>query len=413
MVVAGAIYFLQSGDDELPIASPTSTTADIATTIPTSTAPAQAEPAAAQPGEVFLEPIGTAPPDAFSKPMATKPETPVAVALPELPLSPGSAGELASVKGTEPGLYGGTRDSAICDPAALVAFLEANAVKAAAWATVFGIDSEGIGDYVATLTPLTLTRDTRVTNHGFRDGAARPLQSVLQAGTAVLVDEFGVPRVKCYCGNPLLPPQPLNAVPTYTGTSWTTFDPAIPVVVVADAESALGLVLVDLDGGSPFVRNPGWPPVDGDAAVDTLCALYPADPACSAVEPDLLFEVNTLGGVDNLPTAPTTALFDAPVTLSSIRTYHWNFGQGASPGTIGLQGEDGTLYGPWPVTRTLEGQGGVPGAYWEVDVDLALPAGSYEVIDSDPATWAQNAETGGRGVTWIWGFSTAPGASDQ
>ncbi len=123
------------------------------------------------------------------------------------------------------------------------------------------------------------------------------------------------------------------------------------------------------------------------------------------LEPDLLFEVNTLGSVGNLPTAPTNAVFDTPVTLARLRTYHWNLGQGAPPGTIGLQGTDGTLYGPWAVTRTLEGQGGVPDAYWEVDLDLTLPAGSYQVIDADPATWAQNAETGGRGITWIWGYS--------
>jgi hypothetical protein len=38
-----------------------------------------------------------------------------------------------------------------------------------------------------------LQRDTRVTNHGFRNGRATPTQSILQAGTAVLVDEYGVP----------------------------------------------------------------------------------------------------------------------------------------------------------------------------------------------------------------------------
>ncbi|MGH3907098.1 MAG: DUF6777 domain-containing protein, partial [Pseudonocardiaceae bacterium] len=42
--------------------------------------------------------------------------------------------------------------------------------------------------------------DTRVTNHGYRDGKATDRQAVLQAGTAVLVDEKGRPRVKCGCG---------------------------------------------------------------------------------------------------------------------------------------------------------------------------------------------------------------------
>ena len=56
------------------------------------------------------------------------------------------------------------------------------------------------------LTPVVLRADTRVTNHGFRDGSATSFQSVLQAGTAVLVDDHGAPRVRCACGNPLKAP---------------------------------------------------------------------------------------------------------------------------------------------------------------------------------------------------------------
>jgi len=33
-----------------------------------------------------------------------------------------------------------------------------------------------------------------------------PFQSILAAGTAVLVDKYGRPVVRCKCGNPLLPP---------------------------------------------------------------------------------------------------------------------------------------------------------------------------------------------------------------
>ena len=71
---------------------------------------------------------------------------------------------------------------------------------------MLGIDPADIATYVGTLTPMQLRADTRVTNHGFVDGHATSLQSVLQAGTAVLVDDHGRPRVKCGCGNPLLDP---------------------------------------------------------------------------------------------------------------------------------------------------------------------------------------------------------------
>jgi hypothetical protein len=33
---------------------------------------------------------------------------------------------------------------------------------------------------------------------------------------------------------------------------------------------------------------------------------------------------------------------------------------------------------------------------------LTLPAGTYTVLDSDPATWSQNAETGGQGIIWVY-----------
>ena len=51
-----------------------------------------------------------------------------------------------------------------------------------------------IESYVAGLTAVRLRWDTRVTNHGFSDGEATAFQSLLQAGTAVLVDDTGVPR---------------------------------------------------------------------------------------------------------------------------------------------------------------------------------------------------------------------------
>ena len=48
--------------------------------------------------------------------------------------------------------------------------------------------------------------DTLVVNHGFADGRATPRESVLQKGSAVLVDDLGVPRTRCACGNPLTRP---------------------------------------------------------------------------------------------------------------------------------------------------------------------------------------------------------------
>ena len=195
----------------------------------------------AQAGEVFLVPAASAGPDPFSETPFAEPPDP-AVALPASATSPPPPANpnpqpVAATSGAQPGLYGGTRNSRACDPDQMVAFLGANPDKAQAWVNALTADSavrlrDGralttatIPDYVAGLTSFVLLADTRVTNHGFKNGRQTVLQSVLQKGSAVMVDEYGVPRVKCYCGNPLLPPAPSRRQVTYKGPPWPDFDP--------------------------------------------------------------------------------------------------------------------------------------------------------------------------------------------
>src|SRR5205085_2392504 len=121
-----------------------------------------------------------------------------------------------------PGLYGGTRNYSSCDARKLVGFLKQNPSKAAAWASTLGISTGAIPHYMSELTPVLLRTDTRVTNHGYVNGVADPIQSVLEAGTAVFVNRYGEPVVKCYCGNPLTPPV-LYREPVYIGPRWTGF----------------------------------------------------------------------------------------------------------------------------------------------------------------------------------------------
>jgi hypothetical protein len=92
--------------------------------------------------------------------------------------------------------------------------------------------------------------------------------------------------------------------------------------------------------------------------------------------------------------------------VTFIQTYHWNNARGAQPGTIALRKDDGTVFGPW---RTVgkPGQGGVPNAYWEVSPNITIPAGTYTIVDSDPATWSQNAQSGGRGFVVIKGYAVS------
>jgi hypothetical protein len=169
----------------------------------------------------------------------------------------GAVTALVSLDGTEPGLYGGTRQAASCDPDQLVAFLEDDPDKGAAWADVQGIDPADIGGYVDGLTPLLLPADTRVTNHGFAGSVATPRQSVLQTGTAVMVDELGVPRVRCSCGNPLAEPEPVEGTTSYRGDAWDAFTPDDLAAVAPGDEPVDTFVVLDVESGEEFLRPAG------------------------------------------------------------------------------------------------------------------------------------------------------------
>ncbi len=105
------------------------------------------------------------------------------------------------------------------------------------------------------------------------------------------------------------------------------------------------------------------------------------------------------------PPNPTVFTLEKDTIITSIRTYHWNDAAGTSGvGKIGLVAKDGTKYGPWSLSKTADGQGGVPKAYWYVEPNIEIPAGTYTVTDSDPATWSWNDETGGMGAVIMMGI---------
>ncbi|MGY1502567.1 DUF6777 domain-containing protein [Streptomyces sp. QTS52] len=110
-------------------------------------------------------------------------------------------------QGSTPGLYGGTRKPTVCDVDRLEQFLTdpKNNRKTQEWARVVDIPPSGIPAYLDRLTPVLLRHDTLVKNHDYKKEKAVPYDALLQAGIAVLVDEGGVPAVKCSCGNPLKP----------------------------------------------------------------------------------------------------------------------------------------------------------------------------------------------------------------
>ena len=204
--------------------------------------------------EIFLEPVDFPGDDPFTDDVSTS----AGSAAGEVMVDEGSDVE-GSVNGSEPGLYGGTLNESVCDREQLVDFLGDNADKARAFADVLDIDVDEIPDYIADLTAVVLRGDTRVTNHGFADGEATAFQAVLQAGTAVLVDYQGIPRVKCYCGNPLTEPIEVDS-PRYGGDQWDDFDPDNIQVTFVDIDIDI-FVITDVNTGDTFTRPRG---TDGD-----------------------------------------------------------------------------------------------------------------------------------------------------
>ncbi len=223
--------------------------------------------------EIFLEPATSpgqnpfTPPVFIPQPPATNPGTdPAGAPVPD--------GEVRTVPAEEPGLYGGSRNLGTCDSEQMVSFLRQNPDKGRAWASVFNITPEQIPSFVAELTPVVLRTDTRVTNHGFENGKATSLQSVLQAGTAVLVNKFGAPRVRCACGNPLLEPIAVSSA-VYSDARWATFSPESLSVVRASSNPIGTFVLYDAATGAFFGRPVG---TTGDKDVDDPRAAPPPPP---------------------------------------------------------------------------------------------------------------------------------------
>ncbi|MFJ1610657.1 DUF6777 domain-containing protein [Streptomyces sp. NPDC088253] len=109
--------------------------------------------------------------------------------------------------GPGPGVWGGTTKPGTCAVAKLKKFLTdpKNSAKAQEWARVLRISTDQIPSYIDQLTPVVLRHDTLVTNHDYENGKAVSYAALLQAGIAILVDQQGLPAVKCSCGNPLLP----------------------------------------------------------------------------------------------------------------------------------------------------------------------------------------------------------------
>jgi hypothetical protein len=163
---------------------------------------------------VRLEPADFAGDDPFStEPFAPPPDPTMASTERVLAATVSLNSTIEMPTPSAPGLYGGS-NSDFCLVEPMIEFYAADPDKTKAWVEAQNDDrllrwdrgtltEEDLPEYLRSLTPATLQNDTFVTNHGVPDGNSVPIVSLLQRGTTVLVDEYGVARAKCYSGNPL------------------------------------------------------------------------------------------------------------------------------------------------------------------------------------------------------------------
>jgi hypothetical protein len=124
----------------------------------------------------------------------------------------------------------------------------------------------------------------------------------------------------------------------------------------------------------------------------------PAPPA----KPVTLFDNGNPIAIHAGGKAPSFKLGTA-ATITAMTSYHYIVGGGPSPGTLGLKGADGTMYGPWQC-KGEDGQGGVKNAFWVAEPNADVPAGTYTIVDSDPSTWSTNSKAGGKGFATVNGI---------
>ncbi len=132
-----------------------------------------------------------------------------------------------------------------------------------------------------------------------------------------------------------------------------------------------------------------------------------------------IFDNTNGNAVVNGARTPSFTTNGKPYCLTSIQTYHWNGGHGATPGALSLKLDAGTadqprILGPF-AAKGSAGQNGAPNVNWLASVTTSpspsIVKGVYDCVDSAPATWSANT-AGGPGFCIVYGIpATALGTS--
>ncbi len=235
----------------------------------------------------FMPPAATSPPSNAQPPPTLQPH------------GDGATVATQPLPGDRDGIYGGTLNNAECDRDKMITFLSGHPAQAGAFVEALNTDpslfwsgghpltAADIPTYLREMTPVLLRLDTRVTNHGFDGTHPTTLQSVFQAGTAVFVDAHGVPRARCYCGNPLTAPVALTSEPKPVGARWPGYNPAALAEVRPATVTITTFVLVDVVTGQPFNRPAGTTGSDDTPHSQPVAPPQPAPPTGHGSQPSI------------------------------------------------------------------------------------------------------------------------------
>jgi Domain of unknown function (DUF6777) len=131
---------------------------------------------------------------------------------------------------------------------------------------------------------------------------------LLEAGTAVFLNRYGEPVVKCYCGNPLTPPELLTQ-PVYTGPLWASFTTVNITIIESSPKPINTYTLYDPNTGTLFTRTPGLDGHDGPYTTGPTQPLTPVTPTTPSQQP-------TTGGTGSTPQAQTHVAENPAVYLT-------------------------------------------------------------------------------------------------
>lgn len=169
---------------------------------------------------------------------------------------------------------------------------------AAAVAEALGLSGDDPDGYLTHLTPALLGNDAAVTEYRRGGDGLEPRPIVMQAGTPVLVDAYGMPRLRVQSGTPLAPITERGAAPEATGDdAWEAYDasrvsepePAgaplsdLPAVDAQGRHTSLdpGMELCNLPGGpmGKYCSVVAYADLDGDGGPDPIAAGLTGSPS--------------------------------------------------------------------------------------------------------------------------------------